>query len=977
MIKDLLGALGSWDVRLREGTPAEIVSALDYFGHIAVVRGPVDVASLGDGILPAARYVGILRERGTDDSPLIGGVGMAAWLGDEDEKGAVFESPVVIDNKSFADSIAAVLPSSVQIGFIGSIAGTYSGRHVFETPRSALSTICSAFGADWYVGGDAKLYAGTTAQLYGTTPKAVVVRRGAGTDIDLVALGGKFAVGTDVVDYSTRVVLIGQTTEQGSFATATADAPSVPYFDLFGNPVKRTRMISESGTTAGSVTARAALQINRFNRTRKALKISTEDYDIEGNFVVGEWAYVYDPDTGIFDPAREIVFRGEILHPDIVRISGIGYPISEGHTVAFRRGNGTWLDLTPWIEFESGSNEITIGDLPKSLTSASNPLLDRIDGNPVGANTGAPAVDKLKPNAPSAPSVSSSVISNDKGGIEGQASVSWTGPTTNTDGSALTDFSNFIMRYKLSTNAAWAFVNTYDTTTTVSVLPGRNYDFAVSARDVNDNVSAWSATTTALTATDNVPPPAPSDPTVSAYYGQLRIVWDGKSSTGAAMPVDFNRVEVHVGSASNFTPSAATLVDSLIVGGVSYATAPYGAARWVKLVAYDSTGNPSAPSGSVTGATTKVGSADIASLSVGQLTAGTQTVDVVIAGRNTTALTGARVEHNAGGFFAYDGNNVATVSIPVSGSPTFVGTVVGSVLSTATSGPRTEIGRASYAYGPLSSPLSYQAEEVRFFSTVSLGDAQIDPPKIRGAATPSSIADSYSLIASTGQPTYQGNTGDEATFSLTSGRPNSSASVRQSTAQITASSTISVLAPRAVLGSYQGAFVDIDSVNQSIILDPSTNAGTLSIVPHPAQPVICSPMLRFRTPNNVDAAIFVANDNRGAAFEFQNGSSTAFVSARARAFEVQSDARAKTRIARSSVNFIDKVNSAEVKKYRRKADDANTARDEIGLLAQEAPTEIVAGDTETGLTIDLYRMSAVLWGAVRELTAEVNALKGK
>lgn len=67
---------------------------------------------------------------------------------------------------------------------------------------------------------------------------------------------------------------------------------------------------------------------------------------------------------------------------------------------------------------------------------------------------------------------------------------------------------------------------------------------------------------------DNVAPPQPSTPIMAAGLKQVSVTYDGKTSTAAAMPSDFKYVEVHIGTANNFTPSAATLF-GVLSGGMT------------------------------------------------------------------------------------------------------------------------------------------------------------------------------------------------------------------------------------------------------------------------------------------------------------------------------------------------------------------------------------------------------------------------
>ena len=112
-VTEILKALGSWEIKLLSGTPRDVLDALDYFGHVAVVPGRLDPLQYGDNLLDAARYVGVLRTRtvgddGRTNAPLddlsVGGVGMAMWLGDEDGKGDLYENAVEPASATFADT---------------------------------------------------------------------------------------------------------------------------------------------------------------------------------------------------------------------------------------------------------------------------------------------------------------------------------------------------------------------------------------------------------------------------------------------------------------------------------------------------------------------------------------------------------------------------------------------------------------------------------------------------------------------------------------------------------------------------------------------------------------------------------------------------------------------------------------------------------------------------------------------------------
>lgn len=153
-IQENLNALGRWEIDLKPTIPRETLDALAYFGHVAIIQGRLDPARYGDNLLDVARYVGALRSNsfGDDartktpnDNVKIGGVGMAMWLGDEDNKGDVLENATTFASGSlFPDVIRGLLPASGAIteGTLYPVAGTYSGTHQWQSPRQAIQYVC-------------------------------------------------------------------------------------------------------------------------------------------------------------------------------------------------------------------------------------------------------------------------------------------------------------------------------------------------------------------------------------------------------------------------------------------------------------------------------------------------------------------------------------------------------------------------------------------------------------------------------------------------------------------------------------------------------------------------------------------------------------------------------------------------------------------------------------------------------------------
>lgn len=987
-VKEVLGSLGSWSVRLKETVPEEVRAKFDFFEHVAILRGTVDLSlHSGPDLLSSARYVGVVRDIDLDESRELSGAGMVLWLGDEDEKGAVFESKVALTNATLATCVATLMPSSLAVGTVHpqpDPAQRFTGSFQFVTPRTALQEVCDAFGVESRVNGNGSVDVGTQADLYTSIPDSIVVRRGAGVDMETVAIGARFDVEKSGVDYSDRVLLVGQTQENATFAVGAASAPVVPYRDLLGNQIKRTRMISESGTTSGTVAQRSQLHLNRYNRTKTALKVTAEDYEIEGNFRVGDLTDVYDPDTGIVNSTRERYFRGEVLHPDLIRVSEISWSITDDHTVAYRTKTGEWIDLTPWVEFETGTNEIVVGDLPRSITSPrSNPVLDRADALP----------DSSVPNAPTDLQLSTTSFVGPTGVNGALILAEWTAPTANTDGTALVDLDHYRVQYRPAFRAPlWdtrvSATPEIDLPVTVDLV----YDVRVAAVDKVGNVSAYTPTVSITASKDQTAPAVPSDPSVTSYLGQLRIEWDGLTSTGGAMPPDLNRVDVHVSTSAGFTPSSATLIASLSTKGVAYATAPYGEARYVRLVAVDHTGNSSAASGTITGSTVRVNDGDVQALSVGKLTAGIMTADVTIAGRFATALTGARVEVNALGLQKWDSANNLLVSI--TGTEALL---TGKYRSSVT-GRRIEMGSAGLLgelnfYAPdgkqsflraytESAGLEAIQEGVNLAETTPyLSSALINQNSdgwtsywahkhqftYASSDTAGSKTDGYLTVFernhSTGSSTQRLRIGKNGKFDYIKAPGTDDFTIWERTGDSFF---------RRMFITDTDVWFPWDRTDQGrILLRPGQAAGDVAAG------------VQMVNRHNFGGTIFAAADVNGNnhRFEIKNATSTSYIPAWASAFTVSSSETGKTDILDIGPGALQKLRPLKVKSFRRRGHEnvagapGPSGPVEVGLIAEELPDEMRVDVLGSGAMWDLGPTIALLLAAMQELAGEVDELK--
>ncbi|QQM45206.1 fibronectin type III domain-containing protein [Streptomyces liliifuscus] len=734
-VTDVLSALGSWDITLKSTAPPDLWDRIEYFGHVAFIPGRLDPTQYGDNLLTAARYVGVVRTRSNsgDDRRTkiveqgyeLGGVGMAMWLGDQDNKGDVFETAVDINAQTFANSIRALLPASgaVTEGTLHAVAGTYSSRHQYETPRQAITYVCDTFTASsgakvgWRVNGDGSLDAGPEADLYVTDPRCVISRKTAGKDTSGVeSVPGAFGVSRDVKDFSTRVVLLAEG-EGESIATGAADiSPGLnPYKDIHGNDLKLVRLASESDTTVVNADTRAALLLDQYTSSRDELVVETDNFYIEGSFDVGDYVWVYDPNAGLVDTANEITFRGERLNPIRLQVTEARWPITEGYTVAYRDADGVWYDLTDHVEWDTSHTVyVTVGGFARALEGAG--------GQPVGSR---PSQDTSVPAAPTwvTPFTGGSYLTGE-GFTRARVVLAWNAPL-NVDGSTIIDGDHYEIQHAPNPGSVWQ--NTFvgwgaSTGQLVDLSPGVSYDVRIRAVDKSGNTGAWSATETFVAAEDTIAPSTPAAPTVAASRIAVQITHQlGKASGGTFnLESDLDHFEIHVGGSAGFTPDATTLKGKAPANsGMIQAGIPVVAtvqveettARHVKVIAVDITGNKSGASTAASATALLIDDAHISDLTVTKVTAGTVSANWLLAASIRTAASGARVELNASGLQAYNAGGTQTVNIAAAdGSVTLLGQII-----SGTSGRRLEI-----------MPTSTFLPELRFYANTGANYAFIN-----------------------------------------------------------------------------------------------------------------------------------------------------------------------------------------------------------------------------------------------------------
>jgi hypothetical protein len=344
------------------------------------------------------------------------------------------------------------------------------------------------------------------------------------------------------------------------------------------------------------------------------------------------------------------------------------------------------------------------------------------------------------------------------------------------------------------------------------------------------------------------------------------------------------------------------------------------------------------PTGVAIGA---IGDREVSSISADYIGAGLLTGEIALANRITTALEGARVEFNPLGFqkFLADG----TLTISLTGDEN----LLTGIFKTAVSGRRVEIG-ASGNVGRVSMIAADGTESV--LESYTEGGTE----SIRMVVPTAGAWEAWNGIQ------FQSN--DRGYLST-------------GTLDVAVSSQL-VIAWAANDGS---AGVQPTRSNR-LTLDETTvrfypgalaSEGSVDIQRHNvADTRLRSPRLTLRAEGGNHAShikYVVDGDLTDPRIEVTNTADSGYGAIWASAFTVSSTEAGKTEIADLSTDTaLTRLRAMRVRTYRRLMDEGALGPVEIGLVAEEAPDEVVVGQREA---INLYSMSAITVAGLQRVFA--------
>jgi len=520
---------------------------------------------------------------------------------------------------------------------------TYTGKHYLESAYKALKTISASTDAEFKINNDGTLDVGPPTALFSghetDTPEGMIVRDMSGADPSITGYSGvDLSTEFDAEDFVSRVEL---TVNQygNEINLGQADAKDVPYKDLFGNELERIQILAENDIPTSLRNVRAEAYLNEYNKIQKTLSVGLEDYDISGDIGTGDIIFVWDPDVGFEDTAadaalenrdrHEITYQGQILHPIKIRVMGLSFPIAEGMGVYYRDGDGNYIDLSDYVEFESGVTQIEVGATQKNIREDLRGTASIVS---VGGSN-----EFTVPDAPTNFSAAVGSYQDGTGKPVAFAQLTWDEPT-NTDGTTITDGNMYRVRYRQVadvdgnglidsndnqvTDFEYLTVNWGTNAAIVKGLGvGNTYEFGVTAIDNSGFSGGFAVINATQMPNDTIAPPEPLPLTgtfgsVAGNAARVTVVHnlgaakdlDGNTIANPvnfSLPRDIDHLNVYRGTTSNFTISSnnqvgqivakAGHIDGQIQAMGSFPTTTSGTAYY-RVTAVDVAGNESDPS---------------------------------------------------------------------------------------------------------------------------------------------------------------------------------------------------------------------------------------------------------------------------------------------------------------------------------------------------------------------------------------------
>lgn len=348
---------GQFNVRMQSTTPSSVLAAVEKFDHIVITpRRLLPVSGYSDAtILAAALYTGVVTAKPDVDQFV--GHGLGFWLGTDEGLGDLLDAKVSNTTATLSTWVTSLRPASLSAGTVTNTGNTLTYDYQYMSRREAMDHMCRAVGANYRINPNFTLDAAAPATLFTnyTTPKAVITRKPEGSEGTITGIQGVDIVrGTDVLGYTTKVIVVGKSGDGSQIATGSA-TQATSYKDGLNGSVVMERFVNAPLEPAANVATYAQSVLNLFSATqRSSVKLTSSTHAASMRVKVGDRVYVYDSRAGLTDSANKMMWRGQLITPVILQCKAMTWPILKGYGVYARRSGATpvYTDLSDWVEYE-------------------------------------------------------------------------------------------------------------------------------------------------------------------------------------------------------------------------------------------------------------------------------------------------------------------------------------------------------------------------------------------------------------------------------------------------------------------------------------------------------------------------------------------------------------------------------------------------------------------------------------------------
>lgn len=363
-VTEYLMKAGRFDVKFRPDAPRSAASSVALFDQIVVTPTRLDtIGGFTDArVLAAAIYAGVVTVKPRTDK--ITGQGLAWYLGTDDGRGDLIDTAITNTAGSLSTWVTSLCPSSLTVGTVDNTStSTLTFTYQFLSRREAFAHMVRSTGAEYRVNPAGTIDAKIATTLFTNTPTVLFSADAAGSYAGLTGINVTNADPvTDVEDLTTKVIVVGKTSDGATVASATATA-ATSYKDFNGNTLVMERFVNAPTTPTANLSAYATATIGLYGQTRQSFAVSSRTYAAPTLVRPGDWVYVHDPASGLVDTANQVAWDGALITPVKLRCKGYTWPIQAGMGVYARHPGSpaTYTDLTDWIAWENTDTRWEIG----------------------------------------------------------------------------------------------------------------------------------------------------------------------------------------------------------------------------------------------------------------------------------------------------------------------------------------------------------------------------------------------------------------------------------------------------------------------------------------------------------------------------------------------------------------------------------------------------------------------------------------